>query len=60
VNWVDKIAQSITQHCQIPIHMPSYMDCIWCDVLDIDTAHILLGKLWLYDLNVTSLGMFNT
>jgi len=34
--------------------MSSYEDCVWCDVLDIDTAHILLGRSWLYDLDVTS------
>ena len=26
VNWVDKNAQSITQCCQVPIHMSSYED----------------------------------
>jgi len=33
--------------------MSSYDDRVWCDVLDIDVAHILLGRPWLYDLNVT-------
>jgi len=60
VNWVDKTAQSITQCCQVPIHMFSYEDNIWCDVLDIDATHILLGRPWLYDLNVASLGRYNT
>jgi len=55
-----KTAQSITHHCQVPIHMSSYEDHIWCDVLDIDAADILLGRLWLYDLEVTSLGKPNT
>jgi len=50
VNWVDKIAQSITQHCQIPIHMSSYEDHVWYNVLDIDVAH----------LDITSLGRSNT
>ena len=40
--------------------MSNYDDRIWCDVLDIDAAHILLGRLWLYNLNVTSMGKFNT
>ena len=60
VNWVDKTAQSITQRCQVPIHMSSYEDHVWRDVLNIDAAHILLGRPWLYDLNVTSLGRSNT
>jgi len=45
VNWVDKTAQSIIQCCQVSIYMSSYEDCIWCDVLDIDVAHILLCRL---------------
>ena len=40
VNWVDKTAQSITQRCQVLIHMSSYDDRVWCDVLDIEAAHI--------------------
>jgi len=60
VNWVDKTAQSITQHCQVPIHMSSYEDRVWCDVLDKDVAHILLSRPWLYGLDVTSLSRSNT
>ena len=58
VNWVDKTTQSITQRCQVPIHLSSYEDHVWCE--DNDTAHILLGRLWLYHLNVTNLGRSNT
>ena len=60
VNWVDKTAQSIIQHCRVLIHMSSYKDRVWCDVLDIDVAHILIGRSWLYDLDVTSLDKSNT
>jgi len=45
---------------QVSIHMSNYKDRVWCDVLDIDNAHTLLGRPGLYDLNVTSLGRFNT
>ena len=40
--------------------MSSYEDRVWGDVLNIDAAHILLGKPCLYDLDVTSLGRYNT
>jgi len=40
MNWVDKTAQSITQRYQVLIHMSSYDDHVWCDVLDIEAAHI--------------------
>jgi len=59
-NWVDKTAQCITQCYQVPIHMSNYDDHVWCNVLNIDAAHILLGKPWLYNLDVTSLGRSNT
>jgi len=59
-NWVNKTAQSVTQCSHVPIHMSSYEDRVWCDVLNIDTTHILLGRPWLYDLDVTSWGKSNT
>jgi len=40
--------------------MSSYVNRVWCNILNIDDAHILLGRPWLYDLNVTSLGRSNT
>jgi len=40
--------------------MPSYENCVWCYVLNINVAHILLGRPWLNDLDVTSLGRSNT
>jgi len=40
--------------------MSNYQDRVWCDVLDIDTTYILVGKPSLYDLDVTSLGRSNT
>jgi len=60
VNWVNKNAQPITQHCQVPIHMSSYENRVYYDVLDITDAHILLSRPWLYDLDVTSLDRSNT
>ena len=36
--------------------MEDYTDEIYCDVLPMDVAHVLLGRPWLYDLNVTNFG----
>jgi len=44
VTWVDEMTQAITQRCQVPINMSSYQDRVWYDVLDMDVAHILLGR----------------
>ena len=60
VNWVYKTAQPITQCCQIHIHMSNYEDHVSCDILDIDIAYILLGRAWLYNLDVISQGRYNT
>ena len=43
VNRVIKTTQSIIQRCQVSIYMSSYEDHVYCDVLNIDIAHILLG-----------------
>jgi len=40
--WVNKTAQAITQRCQVPINTSNYQDRVWCDILDMDVAHILL------------------
>jgi len=60
VNWVDKTAQSIIKCSQFPIHMSSHEDRVWCDVLYIDVAHILLGRPLLYDLDVINMGRSNS
>ena len=44
VTWVDKMAQAIIQCCQVPINMSSYQDPVWCEVLDMGAADILLGR----------------
>ena len=60
VTWVDKNFHSNTQCRFMPIKFLSYHARIWCDVLPMDAAHILLGRPWLYDLDVTSFGKSNT
>ena len=57
---VNKITQFVTQHCRVSIQMSSYQDRLWCNVMDMNGAHILLGRPWLYDLPVTSFGKSNT
>ena len=39
--------------------MRDYKDEIYCNVLPMDVAHVLLGRPWLYDLNVTNFGKDN-
>ena len=37
----------------------NYKDEIYCNVLPMDVAHVLLGRPWFYDLNVTNFGKDN-
>ena len=60
VSWVNHTSLPITSRCLVPIKIGSYEDQIWCDVLPMDIAHILLGRPWLYDLNVIHYGRENT
>ncbi|XP_010253018.1 PREDICTED: uncharacterized protein LOC104594433 [Nelumbo nucifera] len=60
VAWVDKTSLPITERCLVPIQMGDYLEKIWCDVLPMDVAHVLLGHPWLYDMNVTHYGRSNT
>ena len=57
---INKTSQSITQHRRVPIQRSSYLDRLWCDIVEMDVAHILLGWPWLYDLDVTNFGRSNT
>jgi len=41
VNWIDETAQSIIQRCEVSIHMSSYEDRVWCDVLDRRCTHFI-------------------
>ena len=49
----------ITQRCLVFIQMGDYKDEIYCDVLPMNVAHVLLRCPWLYDLNVTNFGKDN-
>ncbi|KAK8933568.1 hypothetical protein KSP39_PZI015465 [Platanthera zijinensis] len=60
VLWVDKSAIQVTQRCLVPLRLASFEDKIWCDVIPMDVAHVLLGRPWLYDRDVMCFGRSNT
>ena len=59
VAWVNDHTLPVTQRCLVSIQIHNYKDDIYCDVLSMDVAHLLLGHPWLYDLNVTNFGKDN-
>nr|GEU68731.1 putative reverse transcriptase domain-containing protein [Tanacetum cinerariifolium] len=47
------------------VHVPflvgtTYKDNVWCDVMAIDACHLLLGRPWEYDCDITHNGKTNT
>ncbi|XP_057962248.1 uncharacterized protein LOC131153809 [Malania oleifera] len=50
----------VSHRCLVLIKIADYEDEICCDVLPMDVAHILLGRPWLYDLDVSHNGRANT
>ena len=59
VTWVNDHTLHVAQRCLVSIQMGDYKDEIYCDVLPMDVAHVLLGRPWLYDLNVTNFAKDN-
>ena len=59
VAWVNDHTFPVAQRYLVSIHMGDYKDEIYCNVLPMDVAHVLLGHPWLYDQNVTNFGKDN-
>jgi len=55
VTWIDATSIDV----QILIQFVTYTDNVWCDVLSMDVGHIILGRPWLFDLDVTIYGCTN-
>jgi len=46
--------------CLIPYLYATYSDKILCDIVTMDAGHIILGRSWLYDRDVTIYGCPNS
>ncbi|CAL9029034.1 unnamed protein product [Prunus brigantina] len=55
---VSRLGLSPEKHL-MPYRFSTYKDHVWCEVVDMDVSHILLGRPWIYDYNVTILGQEN-
>ncbi|XP_022867746.1 uncharacterized protein LOC111387423 [Olea europaea var. sylvestris] len=60
VSWVDTSSIAVKEHCLVHIQFLEYKDHIWCDVISMDVGHIILGRPWLFDLDVTIYGRSNS
>ncbi|XP_057247959.1 uncharacterized protein LOC104884719 [Beta vulgaris subsp. vulgaris] len=61
LGWVSKGSQvRVTMTCRVPISIGKhYKEEVMCDVLDMDVCHILLGRPWQFDNDITYRGRDN-
>lgn len=55
LGWI-KTGESVkvTQQCLVPLSIGKYYtDKVLCDVVPMDATHVLLGRSWQFDLDIT-------
>ncbi|GJW92756.1 hypothetical protein Tco_0172428 [Tanacetum coccineum] len=62
IQWLKKGGEVTVSKC---VHVPfsvgnTYKDNVWCDVVPMDACHLLLGRPWEYDRDITHNGRTNT
>jgi len=62
IGWIKKgPTVKVTEICRVPISIGKiYKDEVVCDVIDMDASHVLLGRPWQYDVDITYKGRDNT
>ncbi|CAL9758940.1 unnamed protein product, partial [Musa acuminata subsp. burmannicoides] len=50
---------TVTKICKTLLIGKSYKEEVICEVVDMDACHVLLGRLWQYDVNATHFGRKN-
>ncbi|PRQ41954.1 putative nucleotidyltransferase, Ribonuclease H [Rosa chinensis] len=61
LGWVKKGPQvRVVESCKVPVSIGKhYKDEVLCDIIDMDACHILFGRPWQYDVDVTYKGRDN-
>ncbi|KAG6383186.1 hypothetical protein SASPL_157069 [Salvia splendens] len=61
IGWLKKeVKIKITKQCWLPLSLGKhYRSNVLCDVIDMDACHVLLGRPWQYDVNITHKGRDN-
>ncbi|XP_038719816.1 uncharacterized protein LOC120012462 [Tripterygium wilfordii] len=62
LSWLKKGSEvNVSPRCLVPFSMGSrYVDKVWCDIVAMDACHLLLGRPWQFDRNVSQDGKQNT
>ena len=60
VSWVNTMSIEVNERCLVPVKFATYKNKIWCSVRAMSTmGHVILGRPWLFDLDVTLRGKSN-
>ena len=61
LGWVKRgPSVKVTEACRVPLSIGKhYKHEIWCDVIDMDASHVLLGRPWQFDVDATHKGRDN-
>ena len=49
VAWINNISILVNQRCLVSFSCGVYNYFVWCDVIPMKVAHIILGRPWLYE-----------
>ncbi|XP_019055460.1 PREDICTED: uncharacterized protein LOC109115689 [Nelumbo nucifera] len=61
IGWIKEVGGvRVEEHCKVPFSIGKYTDEVYCDIVDMDACHILLGRLWQFDADAKHLGRKNT
>ncbi|GJQ89254.1 putative nucleotidyltransferase, ribonuclease H [Tanacetum coccineum] len=62
LQWLKKGGEmTVSKRVHVPFSMGNtYKDNVWCDVVPMDACHLLLGRPWEYDRDITHNGRTNT
>jgi len=61
VSWVNTMSIEVNERCLVPEQFATYKNKIWYDMVAMSTMrHVILGRPWLFDLDVTLRGKSNT
>lgn len=62
VSWINNSNSVLVQtHCLVKFSLgKNYVDQVWCDVIPMTVCHLLLGRPWMYDRQVSYDGKENT